>query len=1103
MTTTLTLPPSGQVTGDFQLEPPLPLDLTAYVQPDVLGTDTYAYTGGDGLAAADIPAALHLPDVGAAPSNPTVKAVSSLTWTGDGDTSSTSFTIDYPTLDVDGAAFSPAVGQVVMVFTAQSESSAPATPAISGFTQAFAYADANTWRQKVTCLWRAATGSEGASETITIGGGGSRINAVLLVLEGVSTTDPFGGVTPTFDHDGGAVNPDPPSVSSVPVNGRVLTVLASNIFPNGADAFDTASDGPAGYGLVFSDHPEPRHFIVYSKLVPSGGTENPGAYAFTFDNFGVVTVALNPASNQGLTAVVVTAAADGTATGNIGGTDPPVLAAVNEVQRLVSTLTTGTFTLTFDGQTTASINWNDTAATIETRLEALSNIGVGDVTVTGGPLNSNPVSIEFTGALAATNVALISSSSGSVVVSVEQTGYAAESFIYRGAWNIPEAGGSTFCPQGHVFTLSPAVYAAGRPIDITVADHDNLQTAMAALAVVEGLAASPVGGLGTPVADAAGSSVVLGDRTPATAGAVLLGIVAKASSSFYSGSAPAPNTPARLVPVARAEADSGTLSLFLSGPTAAGSAYSAGQSSWSGVEDFSSVVVELTPAASAGSVTFAQALDSADPDRVLEIGAAAGTLYEVFEFDLSSIPADAAKVEARLRVSHVADALNPLRFALAGISADGLTVVESERTQLHYPEQAGVEATVETRWWTKLADGSDIDDWPRLGLVVISNTRAPGLSSHQITGADLVLAFETGGPVVSSVTPPASPGDPISWVYASDGGYAQANYEIVIVAGSSQDPDSATTPANPLNPATGEIVYASGLLRGSSVRSLSLENYPLARGGHTLAVRAYARLATGLLVASDWRTANFDVTGSPPSAGSHSTPPAFDPDTGGVDVVAVAPAGVSRAWLARSTDGGTSWALAGPFTVSPSSTQTIVDYEAPVAAPAVRYEIAYDAGPMTETSPPVAVGSGDVATTIAFPNQTLRGWYLHFPTDAGLNTPVEVAGFSGPDWPREVIVAESGSGPAVVASSAHLAARFGLELRIRDGAERAAVDAALAARATCRLVSSLGDEWWVASLGVTSQLQRWKPLDSEVTGLRDGWIKSVDMVEVRYRRPAY
>lgn len=74
----------------------------------------------------------------------------------------------------------------------------------------------------------------------------------------------------------------------------------------------------------------------------------------------------------------------------------------------VQTVTEGglgltSFTLTYSAQTTGSIAAAATAATVQTALEALSNIAVGDVTVTGSA--GGPYTVTFGGALADTNVA--------------------------------------------------------------------------------------------------------------------------------------------------------------------------------------------------------------------------------------------------------------------------------------------------------------------------------------------------------------------------------------------------------------------------------------------------------------------------------------------------------------------------------------------------------------------------------------------------------------------------------------------------------------------------------------------------------------------------
>lgn len=90
--------------------------------------------------------------------------------------------------------------------------------------------------------------------------------------------------------------------------------------------------------------------------------------------------------------------------------------ARNEVQQLAKTgtPTAGTYTLTYSGQTTTAIAYNATAATIKAALEALSNIAVGDVAVSGGPLPNAPIGITFKGALANTNVGALVVDSSSV-----------------------------------------------------------------------------------------------------------------------------------------------------------------------------------------------------------------------------------------------------------------------------------------------------------------------------------------------------------------------------------------------------------------------------------------------------------------------------------------------------------------------------------------------------------------------------------------------------------------------------------------------------------------------------------------------------------------
>ncbi len=95
---------------------------------------------------------------------------------------------------------------------------------------------------------------------------------------------------------------------------------------------------------------------------------------------------------------------DLTVTALSGGTD--------EVQSLaVTSASGGTFTLTYAGQTTAAIAYNAAASAVQSALEALSNIEVGDVVCAGGALGSAPVTITFGGSLDGLNVAQITATS--------------------------------------------------------------------------------------------------------------------------------------------------------------------------------------------------------------------------------------------------------------------------------------------------------------------------------------------------------------------------------------------------------------------------------------------------------------------------------------------------------------------------------------------------------------------------------------------------------------------------------------------------------------------------------------------------------------------
>ena len=156
--------------------------------------------------------------------------------------------------------------------------------------------------------------------------------------------------------------------------GQLFPRLATPVFKD-ADPVPPGfgPPGPSSYtqnrGLVFDSQPR-----LISNLIVDQTSTNPAA----------VSAAGFPVRTQGNPGVAPC-------------TD------VNEVQTISGT-PSADFSILFDGQATTTLAQNASAAAVRTALEALPNIGVGDVKVTGGPL-PGAITVTFQGALAANNVA--------------------------------------------------------------------------------------------------------------------------------------------------------------------------------------------------------------------------------------------------------------------------------------------------------------------------------------------------------------------------------------------------------------------------------------------------------------------------------------------------------------------------------------------------------------------------------------------------------------------------------------------------------------------------------------------------------------------------
>lgn len=88
----------------------------------------------------------------------------------------------------------------------------------------------------------------------------------------------------------------------------------------------------------------------------------------------------------------------------------------NEVQTITpgGTISGGTWTITWGGETTGAIPYNATAAEIQAFLERFAAVRPGDIVVAGGPVSSGAVTLTFQGQYAATNPAQVTVSAASL-----------------------------------------------------------------------------------------------------------------------------------------------------------------------------------------------------------------------------------------------------------------------------------------------------------------------------------------------------------------------------------------------------------------------------------------------------------------------------------------------------------------------------------------------------------------------------------------------------------------------------------------------------------------------------------------------------------------
>ena len=209
--------------------------------------------------------------------------------------------------------------------------------------------------------------------------------------------------------------------------------------------------------------------------------------------------------------------------------------------------------------------------------------------------------------------------------------------------------------------------------------------------------------------------------------------------------------------------------------------------------------------------------------------------------------------------------------------------------------------------------------------------------------------------------------------------------------------------------------------------------------------------------------------------------------TGLVDVEVDVPAGVTRAWLARSTDGGTTWEMTteSPYTVTASTTETLTD-SGGTFGEEVEYQVVFDAGANNEASSPAPVGA---AVTL-----TVDSWYLIVPSTPELSTAIRVKGVNIQRPVRAITVEQPGN--SVTALSAPLARRVSIDTWVDNNADYLAILAALESGALIDLLDIWGRRITGRCVsGVADAPQRWRRLPTESTGLRDAHVFTFELVE--------
>jgi hypothetical protein len=299
-------------------------------------------------------------------------------------------------------------------------------------------------------------GANQAQIATTIPGGGYEICEVgsspVDVCKGATAIGSAGGLSASASSE--AIDQSNGNIYVADQNNRRIAVFDGTGTFQGAFGYDTIPGGASGTatvtpgktnGQISAVTTTSKAFLVGQAIT---GTGIPASTTITAVGAGTITLSNPP-----------TAAATGAGT-VINSPTSPGNVAINEQQTVAVNATGGSFKLKFEtpnpsatSQTTVNIPFNASAAEVQGALEALTNIGVGNVAVTGPA--GGPYAVEFKGTrFADTNVTQMTVVAGTPPLSGGTASVAVAT---------PQEGaGLEFCTSGTSCQVGSAGPAAGQ-----------------------------------------------------------------------------------------------------------------------------------------------------------------------------------------------------------------------------------------------------------------------------------------------------------------------------------------------------------------------------------------------------------------------------------------------------------------------------------------------------------------------------------------------------------------------------------------------------------------------------------------------------------------